>query len=67
MFKPKHLSVHIITNEAIAWHFPLSCNLQVIYKAKATIWKQNRQFTIGEVSKLLSKSKLPVAQELGTA
>lgn len=43
----------------IAWHFPLSCNLQVIYKAKATIWKQNRQFTVAEVSKQLSKSKLP--------
>lgn len=43
----------------IAWHFPLSCNLQVIYKAKATIWKQNQQFTVAEVSKQLSKSKLP--------
>lgn len=43
----------------IAWHFPFSCNLQVIYKTKGTIWKQNRQFTIGEVSKKLSKSKLP--------
>lgn len=42
-----------------AWHFSLSCNLQVIYKAKATIRKQNRQFTIGEVSKQLSESKLP--------
>jgi len=31
----------------------------VIYTAKATIRKQNRQFTTGEVSKQLSESKLP--------